>query len=95
MTFNKYGFKNEDIVPYKQCLKKENAISLVTLEISLEEFIEEIVLTIENLISHHFISRTVFLRNLKENLLQNQIIILLDFAENYNFTAQDAVQGFD
>ena len=72
-------------------------ISLVTLELPLEEFLEEIVSTIENLQSHHFISITEssFLHNLKENLLQNQIIILLDFAENYSFISQDAAQGFN
>ena len=84
--FNKHGSKNEDIVPYKQWLKKENAISLVTLELPLEELLEEIVSTIENLQLHHFISITEssFLHNLKENLLQNQIIILQDAAQGFN-----------
>ena len=29
----------------------------------------------------------------KENVLENKVIILLDFAENYSFVAQGAVQG--
>ena len=31
---------------------------------------------------------------MKENLPSNQAIILLDFAENYSFIAQDAVEGY-
>ena len=34
------------------------------------------------------------LKMAKENLSENELIILLDFAENYSFVVQDAVQGF-
>ena len=30
----------------------------------------------------------------KENLSENELIVLLDFAENYSFVVQDAVQGY-
>ena len=45
---------------------------------------------------HHFISEAQanHLRIAKENLLQNEVIILLDFAKNYSFVVQDAVQNF-
>ena len=45
---------------------------------------------------HHFIAKaqSAYLSELKENLRTNNAIILLDFAENYNYIAQDAVQGY-
>ena len=77
-------------------MQKEKAVNLVTLELSLEEFLEELYKSFDKLHPHHFINKaqSAFLRNLKENLLQNECIILLDFAENYSFIAQDAVQGY-
>ena len=34
------------------------------------------------------------MKNLKEKLKENELIILLDFTENYSFVMQDAVQGY-
>ena len=34
------------------------------------------------------------MKDLKEKLKENELIILLDFAENYSFIMQDAVQGY-
>lgn len=45
--------------------------------------------------THHYISQaqTSYVSQLKGNLESNQCIILGDFAENYSFIIQDAVQG--
>ena len=39
-------------------------------------------------------SQALYLRKLKENVPLNEIILLLDFAENYSFVCQGSVQGF-
>jgi hypothetical protein len=51
---------------------------------------------VDKLTSHHFIAKhqSGFLSSMKENLQADQAIIILDFAENYSFTVQDAAQGF-
>ena len=45
---------------------------------------------------HHYISKpqASYLSKLKDELKDNEAIILLDFAENYSFVAQDVVQSF-
>ena len=50
----------------------------------------------KKLLSHHFIYKQQqnFLKNKKETLSDNECIIILDFAENYTFMVQDAIQSF-
>ena len=50
----------------------------------------------EKLTAHSFIAKyqSNYLRECKENLEENEVIILRDFAENYSFVVQDEVQGF-
>ena len=50
----------------------------------------------EKLTAHSFIGKcqSNYLRELKGNLEENEVIILGDFAENYSFVVQDEVQGF-
>ena len=62
----------------------------------IEEFIEEVNSHFDTLQAHQFITKSQdnFLKDLKEKLKENQLIILLDFAENYSFIMQDAVQGY-
>lgn len=70
--------------------------TLHTCQLSTEEFIAELSTKLFQLTSHHFNSkhRSSYLRIMKENLVQDSIIILMDFAENYSFIVQDAVHGF-
>ena len=44
-----------------------------------------LVSKIDSMLSHHYA---------KENLKRNEALVILDFAENYSFVVQDAVQGF-
>ena len=62
---------------------------------TVEEFIAKIV-DVYEVCPHHFIAKTQanHLQIAKENLSENELIILLDFAENYSFVVQDFVQGF-
>ena len=63
---------------------------------TVEEFIAKIVDDVYEVCPHHFIAKVQanHLKMAKENLSKNELIILLDFAENYSFVVQDAVQGF-
>ena len=65
-------------------------------ELPVDEFLEVIVEKLKKLLSHHFIHKQQenFLKNKKETLSDNECIIILDFAENYTFLVQDAIQSF-
>ena len=54
------------------------------------------MLQLDQIISHSFIekSQASYLKRLKETLNQDEIIVLLDFAENFKFVIQDEVQGY-
>lgn len=65
-------------------MKKEKYTKLVTLQLTVNYYIEEICYQYDELSVHHFISKAQasVLCNLKEKLSKNECIILLDFAEN-------------
>ena len=53
-----------------------------TKQLTVEDFIEELIVRIS------------YLKLLKGNLKSGELLILMDFAENYSFIVQDAIQGF-
>ena len=57
---------------------------------------EKFILKIDDLTRHHYTahSQAMYLQKLKEDLPLNEIILLLDFAENYPFVCTDSVKGF-
>ena len=85
----------DDIINYKQWMHTDRT-NLVSLQISLQEFIDAICDAIDSLRQHHFVakSQSSYLHTLKKNLPQDTAIVLLDFAKNYSFLIQDAIQGF-
>lgn len=85
----------DELIQYKQWIHTDRD-TLETHQKAAEDFIEELTSKIYGLTSHHFISKhqSSYLKQLKENLKNSDIIILMDFAENYSFVVQDAVQGF-
>ena len=70
--------------------------NLVTMTTSIEEYIDYLVSKLEKLTSHSYLTTTQaeYLRKCKENLRDESVIFLGDFAENYKFVVQDEVQGF-
>ena len=62
---------------------------------SLEEFIELLCEKVDELTEHSFIakSQNAYLKKQKEELKQDEAIIICDFAENYQYVTQDEVQG--
>ncbi len=62
----------------------------------MEEFITELEMKISDLSCHHYIAKhqSNHLKQTKALLKPGELVILMDFAENYLFIVQDAVQGF-
>jgi len=87
------GMLNE--ITYSEWKTGEHC-QLATNVIAVEEFIELLVSKIFALKSHHYVSKhqAKQLSILKENLDNETCILLGDFAENYTFVAQNAVQSF-
>ena len=81
----------DDTVFFKQW-EKVDCSELMDDQLPVDEFLEVIVEKLKKLLSHHFIYKQQenFLKNKKEN----ECIITLDFAENYTFMVQDAIQSF-
>ena len=70
-------------------------LHLLSLEMSVEEFIE-VCRQIELTCEHHFIAKSQanFLKELKSDLKENEVLLPLVFAENYNFVVHNAVQEY-
>ncbi len=63
--------------------------------VDISYYIDKLVYRLDNLKPHHFITKTQasYLKNIKDNLDNKTAIVLLDYAENYNFIYQDAIQS--
>lgn len=63
---------------------------------SADSFVTDFSEQMKKLKPHHFISKqqSEFFRDAQFNLKQNEMIIICDFAENYSFVIQDAIQSF-
>ena len=88
-------YELDDIISYKQWLTVDGKANLMTCSATVQEFVDATVECFERLKQHHFIAKAQasYLTDLKENLPANEAIVLLDFAENYSFIAQDVVQS--
>ena len=80
---------------YKQWISMDHT-TLMNHYSTAEEFIAKVVDDVYEVCPHHFIAKAPVnhLKIAKENSSENELIILLDFAENYSFVEQDAVQRF-
>ena len=80
---------------YKHWISMDHT-TLVNHYSTVEKYIAKIVDDGYEVYPHHFIAKAQanHLKMAKENLSENELIMLLDFAENYSFVVQDAVQGF-
>ncbi|XP_071948717.1 uncharacterized protein [Antedon mediterranea] len=85
----------DDNINYKQWMHTDRT-TIVSLQAPLQEFLEMVCNSFDKLRQHHFVakSQVAYLRSLKENIQNDTAIVLLDFAENYSFLIQDAIQGF-
>ena len=62
----------------------------------MPQFINLVIQQLQKLTAHSFITKcqSSYLREWKENLEENKIVILGEFAEKYRFAVRDEVQGF-
>lgn len=62
---------------------------------SKEDFIDDFVRQVEDLIPHSFIAKkqSEYLRNKKDDLKEGEFIVICDFSENYAFVIQESPQG--
>jgi hypothetical protein len=92
--FHKDDMDDEDTVHYKQWLHTERTM-LVSLQLPVSDFTQMACKSLDVLRDHHYIAKAqaAYLRMTKETLAPACVVILMDFAENYSFVVQDAVQG--
>jgi hypothetical protein len=84
-----------DNVTFKQWVTTDRA-EMLTLVMPQEEYFETLIEKLENLKSHHYVSKiqSKFLKEQKEILTDTKCIVLADFAENFTFMVQDVIQGY-
>ena len=89
------GYEMEDNISYMQWVSTDRT-QIESCSEPVHDFLGEIGEQIEKLRTHNYIakSQSSFLSNSKEKLGEGEAIVLLDFAENYSFVVQDAIQGF-
>ena len=82
-------------ITYKQWISNPKT-TLETMVKSTEEFIPYLCEELCKLMPHAFIAtqQSAFSRATKENLGEGEVQVIVDFAENYAFTVQDAIPGF-
>ena len=91
---NSFG-ETDEFIQFQQWESTDRS-QIVTVSLPVDEFIANAVKKISNLTSHSFIakSQAKYLKSRKDSLGANEAIILLDFAENYQFVIQDEIQSF-
>ena len=84
-----------DEISFKQWQHTDRT-TLITRTEKVSDFLQLLVEQTSSITTHHFIakSQASYLAASKENIDEKTAIVLLDFAENYSFIIQDAVQGF-
>ena len=89
------NYDPSDVIQYSQWVTTDRS-TIVTNSATVLEFIEIVASQAEKVASHHFVKeeQSKYLKNLKANLDCSEIIIQMDFAENYTFLVQDAAQSF-
>ena len=87
---------DEDCLVYFQQWTTVDRSELVSHSLPLIEFIALLVKKLNDLTSHSYIAsaQAKYLKQCKENLAKDEIVILGDFAENFKFVIQDEVQSY-
>ncbi|KAE8741802.1 hypothetical protein FOCC_FOCC012663 [Frankliniella occidentalis] len=70
--------------------------NIITRTSTVEEFTEDFLGQLEDLVTHHFIFKcqSQYFTELQKQLEDGEIIVVGDFAENYSFVVQDMVPAF-
>ncbi len=86
--------KDYDII-FSQWTSTDRA-EIIKQTAPLSEFIGLVAEKLDKITVHLFIARTQgkYLKRCKEDLKEDEVIVLVDFAENYKFLVQDEIQGY-
>lgn len=86
---------DEDNISFQQWQSTDRS-TLVAHTSSVQDYISYVVQAIDQLTAHSFIAKcqSTYLKECKEHLDNNTCIILMDFAENYQYVIQDEIQSF-
>jgi hypothetical protein len=86
---------NKEEISFKQWTTTDRAELINRVEL-VDDFIDLLIMKLDNLTTHSYISKSQakYLKDLKENLKSDEVIVLGDFAENYQFVIQDEIQGY-
>ena len=84
-------YYDETVIEFSQWTSKDRA-NLTSCRENVPQFINLVIQELEKLAAHSVIAKCQ--SNLEENLEENKVILLRDFAENYSFVVQDELQGF-
>ena len=85
-----------DEVTFKQWVTVDRC-SLITKMLALEDYVSSLAKNLFALARYHYFAKhqETFFKDLKTHLeAEKEGLLVLDFAENYSFLVQDAVQGF-
>ena len=84
-----------DEISYKAWVSVDRT-SLETVVRQTDSFGDHLLESLVSLKRHDFIvkQQSAFLRNKKQQLVDGEVIVSEDFAENYSFVVQDAAQGY-
>ena len=88
-------YDDETVIEFNQWTSTDRA-NLISCRDNVPQFTNLVIQQLEKLTAHSFIAKcqSNYLRESKENLAANEVIILGDFAENYSFVLKDEVLGF-
>lgn len=88
-------YEDDENIMYSEWTNTDRS-SLETLLKTPEEFVDHLCNKLKVLIPHSFITKKQFdfISEKKESLSEGEVLIHLDFSENYSFVVQNAVQEF-
>ena len=84
-----------DEISYKAWVSVDRT-NLETVVRQTDSFVDHLLECLVSLKRHDFIAKqqSAFLKNKKQQLVDGEVIVSGDFAENHSFVVQDAAQGY-
>ena len=70
--------------------------TFTTYTATYEEYKDLLIMSIDNLTTHSYLAKaqSQYVKSTKESLGRNEVLVLGDFAENYQFLIQDEIQSY-
>lgn len=92
---NAFEHNNVESIVFNQWMCTDRA-KLETFIQSAEDFVDSFIERLPKLLLHDFIAKeqSKYIRQVKNNLEIGEVVVNMDFAENYSFVIQDEVQAY-